>query len=150
MPFEILLIEDSHADATIFREILKLTPTPTHLNVVTDGAGAMEFLNRQGTYAEAPRPHLIILDLNLPKVDGTEVLAELKRNDTLREIPVVIFSSSRRKEEIQNCYRLHANCFITKPQDLSTLKETVRSLVEFWFRTVVLPHETESVSESAF
>jgi len=137
--FEILLIEDSQADATILREILKTSPIATHLNVVTEWSGALDFLSQAGEFTSAPRPHLIMLDLNLPKTDGAEILAQLKEHDELKEIPVVVFSSSRRKEEVRQCYRLHANCFITKPQDLASLRETIRSILNFWFHTVVLP-----------
>jgi len=137
--FEILLVEDSAADATILREILKMCEIPTHLNVVTDSTGAMDFLHGRTPYEQSPTPHLILLDLNLPKVDGMEILAELKQTPGLKEIPVVIFSSSRRAEEVRQCYRQHANCFVTKPQDLSSMKDTIRSLLEFWFRTAVLP-----------
>jgi len=145
-PFEILLIEDSQADATIMREILKTSPIATHLNVVTEWAGAMDFLTQAGEFPEAPRPHLIMLDLNLPKTDGAEILAQLKEKEELKEIPVIVFSSSRRREEVKQCYRLHANCFITKPQDLASLKETIRSILDFWFHTVVLP---ETVAPAA-
>ena len=137
--FEILLVEDSVADATILREILKLGDIATNLNVVTDGTGAMAFLNREAPYAGAPTPHLILLDLNLPKVDGAEILTDLKQDDRHKEIPIIVFSSSRRAEEVRQCYRHHANSFITKPQDLASMKETVRSLLHYWFRIAVLP-----------
>lgn len=137
---EILLVEDNPGDADLAREALEGSKFNNILHVVDDGVKAMEFLRRKGQYAEKPRPDLILLDLNLPKKDGREVLAEIKSDDGLKRIPVVILTTSRAEEDVLKTYNLHANCFITKPIDLNQFLHVVRSIEEFWLSIVVLPN----------
>jgi chemotaxis family two-component system response regulator Rcp1 len=138
-PFEILLIDDNAGDARLIQEGLRDARTPNRLSVVEDGMQALAFLRRQGLYAGAPRPGLILLDLNLPKKNGREVLAEIKQDSHLRRIPVVVLSSSQDEHDIAYCYDLHANCYIVKPVDVNPFFQVIRSLAEFWFKTVSLP-----------
>jgi CheY-like chemotaxis protein len=138
-PIEILLVEDSPSDAEFTVEALKEAKVRNHLNVVEDGVQAMEFLRRQGQFAQAPRPDLIMLDLNLPRKDGREVLAELKADDTLKTIPVVVLTTSRAEQDVLRAYQLHANCYITKPVDFQQFLEVVRSIESFWLFVVTLP-----------
>ena len=138
-PVEILLVEDSPSDAEFTVEALKEAKVRNHLNVVEDGVQAMEFLRRQGQFAQAPRPDLIMLDLNLPRKDGREVLAELKADDTLKTIPVVVLTTSRAEQDVLRAYQLHANCYITKPVDFQQFLEVVRSIESFWLFVVTLP-----------
>lgn len=136
---EILLIEDNPMDALITREALKDAKVANSLNVVEDGEEAMEFLHRKGHYSDAPHPDLIMLDLNLPKKDGREVLKEIKEDPRLKHIPIVILTTSRAEEDILKSYQLHANCFITKPVDLEQFTSVIRSIEDFWFTIVRLP-----------
>jgi two-component system response regulator len=136
---EILLVEDNPGDANLAREALEDSKLKNTLNVVGDGVEAMAFLRRTGKYASAKRPDLVLLDLNLPKKDGREVLAEIKADESLKRIPVVILTSSQHEEDVLNAYNLHANCFITKPIDLNQFLKVVRSIHEFWFVIVTLP-----------
>jgi len=138
-PIEILLVEDSPGDADLAREALETTKVRNTLHVVRDGEEAMAFLHRKGPYENAPRPGLILLDLNLPKKDGREVLAEIKRDPELMRIPVVILTISKDEEDVLRSYNLHANCFITKPIDLSQFLKVVQSIEEFWLTIVRLP-----------
>jgi CheY-like chemotaxis protein len=138
-PIEILLVEDSPSDAEFTSEALKEAKVRNHLSIVEDGVQAMEFLRRQGRYSNAPRPDLIMLDLNLPRKDGREVLAELKADDNLRMIPVVVLTTSRAEEDIIRAYKLHANCYITKPVDFQQFLTVVRSIESFWLFVVTLP-----------
>jgi CheY-like chemotaxis protein len=138
-PIEILLVEDSPSDAEFTNEALKEAKVRNHLSIVEDGVQAMEFLRRQGRYTNAPRPDLIMLDLNLPRKDGREVLAELKADDNLRMIPVVVLTTSRAEEDIIRAYKLHANCYITKPVDFQQFLTVVRSIESFWLFVVTLP-----------
>ncbi|MGD8568653.1 MAG: response regulator [Gammaproteobacteria bacterium] len=138
---EILLVEDNPADVRLTREALKEAKVRNQLHVVEDGVAAMAFLNRQGEYADAPRPDLILLDLNLPKKDGREVLEEIKRDDMLKRIPVVVLTTSQAEEDIVKTYNLHANCYVTKPVDLDQFITIVRSIEDFWLTIVKLPHE---------
>ena len=138
-PIEILLVEDSPSDAEFTSEALKEAKVRNHLSIVEDGVQAMEFLRRQGRYSNAPRPDLIMLDLNLPRKDGREVLAELKADDNLRMIPVVVLTTSRAEEDIIRAYKLHANCYITKPVDFQQFLSVVRSIESFWLFVVTLP-----------
>lgn len=138
---EILLVEDNPADVRLTREALKEAKVRNQLHVVEDGVAAMEFLNRQGEYADAPRPDLILLDLNLPKKDGREVLEEIKQDDALKRIPVVVLTTSQAEEDIVKTYNLHANCYVTKPVDLDQFITIVRSIEDFWLTIVKLPHE---------
>ena len=138
-PIEILLVEDSPSDAEFTVEALKEAKVRNHLNLAEDGVQAMEFLRRQGRYANAPRPDLIMLDLNLPRKDGREVLAELKADDHLKMIPVVVLTTSRAEEDVLRAYQLHANCYITKPVDFQQFLNVVRSIESFWLFVVTLP-----------
>jgi two-component system response regulator len=135
----ILLIEDNPGDVDLTREALAISKLHNSLDVVNDGEAAMTFLLRQGKYADAMRPDLVLLDLNLPKKDGREVLLEIKSNDTLKSIPVVILTTSKDEEDISSTYKLHANCFITKPIDLTQFIQLVQTIEEFWFVIVKLP-----------
>jgi two-component system, chemotaxis family, response regulator Rcp1 len=138
-PIEILLVEDSPSDVEFTVEALKEAKVRNHLNVVEDGVQAMEFLRRQGKYSDAPRPDLIMLDLNLPRKDGREVLSELKADDSLKMIPVVVLTTSRAEQDVMRAYQLHANCYIAKPVDFQQFLEVVRSIESFWLLVVTLP-----------
>ena len=138
-PIEILLVEDSPSDAEFTIEALKEAKMRNHLSLVEDGVQAMEFLRRQGKYAQAPRPDLIMLDLNLPRKDGREVLAELKADNNLQTIPVVVLTTSRAEQDVLRAYQLHANCYITKPVDFQQFLNVVRSIESFWLFVVTLP-----------
>ena len=138
-PIEILLVEDSPSDAEFTVEALKEATVRNHLSIAEDGVPAMEFLPRQGRYANAPRPDLIMLDLNLPRKDGREVLAELKADENLKMIPVVVLTTSRAEEDILRAYQLHANCYIAKPVDFQQFLTVVRSIESFWLFVVTLP-----------
>jgi two-component system, chemotaxis family, response regulator Rcp1 len=136
---EILLVEDNPADARLTREVFEGGRLSTHLNVVADGEQALAFLRREGPYAEAPRPKLVLLDLNLPRKDGREVLDELKSDPTLARIPVIVLTTSAAESDILHSYDLQANCFITKPLDLDEYFSVVRSIEDFWLTTARLP-----------
>ncbi len=138
-PVDILLVEDSPSDVRLTREALKEAKVLNTLHVVEDGMSAMAFLRRQGKYAESPLPDLILLDLNLPKKDGREVLAEVKQDETLKKIPVVVLTTSRAEEDVVRTYNLHANAYVTKPVDLTQFLTVIRSLEEFWLAVVTLP-----------
>lgn len=138
-PVNILLVEDNPGDADLAREALENSKVNNELHVVNDGEKAMAFLHRTGEYADAPRPDLILLDLNLPKKDGRQVLAEIKAEDDLKRIPVVILTTSQAEEDILRTYNLHANCYITKPIDLKQFLHVVKSIEDFWLSIVVLP-----------
>lgn len=138
-PVEILLVEDSPGDVRLTVEAFTEGRVLNHLSSVFDGVEAMEFLKQRGKYAEAARPDLILLDLNLPRKDGREVLAEIKNDPDLRRIPVVILTTSKAEQDIVSSYNLHANCFITKPVDLDQFIDVVKSIEDFWFSIVRLP-----------
>ena len=138
-PVEILLVEDNPGDVDLTRETLQDSKLLNHMNVVGNGVEAMAYLRRQGKYAEATRPDLILLDLNLPKKDGREVLAEVKADDRLRRIPVVVLTTSSAEQDILQTNDLHANCYITKPVNLDQFSAVVRAIEEFWFTIVKLP-----------
>lgn len=140
-PIQIMLVEDEPADARLTEEALREGKIHSELHVLPDGVEAMLFLRREGEYADAPRPDLILLDLNLPKKDGREVLAEIKQDPTLKRIPVVILTTSRADEDILRSYELHANCFVTKPVDLDQFMHVVQSIEDFWLTLVRLPPE---------
>lgn len=135
----VLLIEDSEADADLVKEAIEGGKIIAHVHVVQDGEDAMAFLMREGIYAKAPRPDLILLDLNLPKKDGREVLRDVKADSSLCLIPVVVLTSSAAEEDIHRSYQLHANAYITKPVDFESFRQIVSQLKEFWFSLVVLP-----------
>jgi two-component system, chemotaxis family, response regulator Rcp1 len=138
-PINILLVEDNPGDADLAREALSDSKFNNNLQVVDDGEKAMAFLRREGPFVDAQRPDLILLDLNLPKKDGREVLAEIKADPGLKTIPVVILTTSQAEEDVLRTYQLHANCYITKPIDLSQFLHVVRSIENFWLSIVVLP-----------
>ena len=138
-PIDILLVEDNPGDADLAREALENSKLHNDLSVVGDGVEAMDFLRRKGKYAQAPRPDLILLDLNLPKKDGREVQAEIKGDPALKRIPVVILTMSKDEEDVLTSYNLHANCFITKPIDLTQFMKVVKSIEDFWLTIVKLP-----------
>ena len=138
-PIEILLVEDNPGDADLAREALEGSKFHNILNVVDDGEKAMAYLRRDGLYTEVSRPDLILLDLNIPKKDGRQVLAEIKEDDNLKRIPVVILTTSRAEEDVIKSYNLHCNCYITKPIDLNQFLSVVRSIEDFWLSIVVLP-----------
>jgi two-component system, chemotaxis family, response regulator Rcp1 len=140
-PIEILLVEDNPGDIRLTREALRDGKIYNNLYVARDGVEAMAFLRKTGQYAGAPRPDLILLDLNLPRKDGHEVLAEVKTDETLRRIPVVILTTSQAEEDIIKTYDLHVNCYITKPVDLDQFVKIVKSIEDFWLTIVKLPAE---------
>ncbi|MCU7924393.1 MAG: response regulator [Candidatus Thiodiazotropha sp. (ex Dulcina madagascariensis)] len=142
-PVEILLVEDNPGDARLAQEGMKEGKILNRLSIVSDGEQAMAFLCREGEYAQAPRPDLILLDLNLPKKDGREVLAEIKANPRLKRIPVVILTMSKAEEDILRAYDLHANCYISKPIDLEKFIDVVNAIEQFWFTIVQLPTDGE-------
>lgn len=141
-PIEILLVEDNPADVRLTQEALKEGKVRNHLHVARDGIEAMEFLRRVGKYANAVRPDLILLDLNLPRKDGREVLADIKLDPDLKAIPVVVLTTSSAEQDIFKSYKLHANCYITKPVDLDQFVQVVKSIDDFWLTVVRLPSET--------
>ncbi len=136
---EILLVEDSPGDVRLTKEALKDSKLYNNLNVVPDGVEAIAFLRREGNYVNAPRPDLILLDLNLPRMDGRQVLQEIKNDDNLKRIPVVVLTTSANETDIFITYNLHANCYITKPVDFSQFMSVVKSIENFWFSIVKLP-----------
>lgn len=136
---EILLVEDNPGDVRLTREALKEGKVRNNLNVVDDGVKALQFLRREAPYEDAPRPDLILLDLNLPRMSGREVLEAIKADSTLRNIPVVILTSSEAERDVVSAYQLHANCYVTKPVDLDQFINVVRSIEDFWFTIVRLP-----------
>lgn len=138
-PVEILLIEDSPGDVRLTIEALKEAKVSNNLSVVQDGVEAMDFLRQKGKYKDATRPDLILLDLNLPRKDGREVLAEVKNDPKLRQIPVVVLTTSRSEQDILKAYDLHANCYITKPVDFKQFMTIVKSVEDFWLTVVKLP-----------
>jgi chemotaxis family two-component system response regulator Rcp1 len=138
-PVEFLLAEDNPGDVRLTKEALRESKISNNLNVVPDGVEAMAFLRREGKYFEAPRPDVILLDLNLPKKDGREVLAEVKADPHLRLIPVVIITSSEAEQDVLRTYELHANCYVTKPVDLEQFIKVIQSIETFWLTIVTLP-----------
>ncbi|OIB56289.1 response regulator [Natrialba sp. SSL1] len=138
---QILLVEDNPGDVRLTKEAFKQGRIENDLHVVSDGTEALEFLHQQNEYGDAPRPDLILLDLNLPRTDGEEVLEELKGDSELRSIPVIVLTSSRAEEDVAKSYELHANAYLTKPVDPDEFIETVRAFEKFWFSVVRLPPE---------
>lgn len=140
-PIEVLMFEDNPDDILLTQEALVETKVHVNLNVVQDGVEGLAFLRRQGRYTDVPRPDLILLDLNLPKKDGREVLAEIKTDASLKLIPVVVLTTSEADEDILKAYALHANCYITKPVDLNQFIRVVKMIEDFWMTIVKLPQE---------
>jgi CheY-like chemotaxis protein len=137
--FEVLLVEDNPADVRLTREAFRENLIGTNLSVVSDGVEAVAFLRQEGRFAAAPRPDLVLLDLNLPRLDGCGVLAQIKIDAALKRIPVVMLTTSAADTDVLRCYNLHANSYITKPADLERFLEVVRLLKAFWFTVVRLP-----------
>ncbi len=138
-PHQIVLVEDNVGDIRLTEETLKECEVSYQLSVLRHGEEAMAFLRREGRYSNAPRPDLILLDLNLPRKDGREVLAEIKRDPNLHSIPVVVLTTSRAARDIAKSYDLHANSYVTKPVEFDTFVAIVKSIQDFWLRTVELP-----------
>jgi chemotaxis family two-component system response regulator Rcp1 len=138
-PVEILLVEDNPGDERLTREALKEGKVYSNLHWVKDGVEAMEYLRREGKYQDATRPDIILLDLNLPKKDGREVLQDIKNDDKLKRIPVVVLTTSKAEEDVLRTYNLHANCYVTKPVDLEKFIVVVKSIDVFWLTVVTLP-----------
>jgi CheY-like chemotaxis protein len=138
-PIEVLLVEDDSGDVLLTREAFDFNKVRNHLHVVEDGEDAIAFLRRQSPYTEAPRPDLILLDLNLPRMDGLEVLAEIKQDTDLRSIPVVVLTTSEAEEDILRSYHLHANAYVSKPVDFGRFIQVVRQIDDFFVTVVKLP-----------
>ena len=138
-PIEILLVEDNPGDVRLTQEVLKDGKVRNNMHVVKDGVDAISFLQQTGEYADAPRPDIILLDLNLPKKDGREVLADIKADPDLKNIPIVVLTTSSAEQDIFRSYDLHANCYITKPVDLDQFIRVIRSIEDFWLTIVKLP-----------
>jgi two-component system, chemotaxis family, response regulator Rcp1 len=140
---EFLLVEDNPGDVRLTQEALTECAIPNNLNVVPDGMEAVAFLRREGKYANAPRPDVVLLDLNLPKKDGREVLAVVKADPELKSIPIVVLTSSEAENDILRSYELHANCYVTKPTDLDQFIKVIKSIKHFWLHVVKLPSDLE-------
>jgi CheY-like chemotaxis protein len=136
---QILLVEDNPGDVRLTVEALRGAKVANELHVVADGEAAIDFLRQRGEYADAPRPDIVLLDLNLPRLEGREVLADIKSDPNLAKIPIIVLTSSSSDRDIQQSYALHANCFVTKPVDFTEFIEAVRSLEGFWLKIVRLP-----------
>jgi len=145
MPTRILLIEDNTGDVRLMREILLGINNAIHLLVVSDGAEALAFLKQEGIHVDAPRPDLILLDLNLPKIDGREVLAHIKSDASLRSIPIIVLTTSDAEVDIVKSYRLQANCYLSKPGQLNEFELLVKSMSDFWLNKVKLPRQQPTV-----
>jgi chemotaxis family two-component system response regulator Rcp1 len=139
-PVEILLVEDNPGDVRLTKEALKEGKVYSNLHWAKDGVEALEFLRHRGKFTDAPRPDIILLDLNLPKKDGREVLSEIKSDDDLKRIPVVILTTSKAEEDVLRSYQLHANCYVTKPVDLEKFIVVIQSIDRFWLTVVTLPN----------
>ena len=139
MPAEILLVEDNPGDVLLTKEAFREGNYFPHLSVVEDGEEALLFLRKQGRHKHAPRPDIILLDLNLPKKDGRELLAEVKEDAELRHIPVIVLTTSNAEQDVARAYRLHANCYLTKPIEMDDFMRKVRSVEDFWLNVVRLP-----------
>jgi CheY-like chemotaxis protein len=144
MPLEVLLVEDSPGDVRLMREVLRDSNSLIRLHVASDGVEAMAFLRRSEAHPDAPRPDLILLDLNLPRMDGREVLAQIKDDDALKSIPTVVLTTSESEADIAKSYALHANCYISKPVQLEAFERLVESINDFWLTKVKLPTQMQS------
>ncbi len=141
MPIEVLLVEDSPGDVRLTQEAFQDANRAIHLHVASDGVEAMAFLRREGKHVHAPRPDLILMDLNLPKMDGREVLSLIKEDDSLKLIPTVILTTSVAEADIKKSYELQANCYLSKPVQLEEFESLVRSINDFWLIKVKLPQQ---------
>jgi two-component system, chemotaxis family, response regulator Rcp1 len=144
MPIEVLLVEDSPGDVRLTQEAFRDANKEIHLHVASDGVEAMAFLRKQGLHAQAPRPELILLDLNLPKMDGREVLALIKEDPNLKTIPTVILTTSEAEADIVKSYQLQANCYLSKPVQLDAFEALVKSINDFWLTKVKLPQQRQT------
>ena len=144
MLIEVLLVEDSPGDVRLTQEAFRDANRSIHLHVVSDGVEAMAFLRREGAYVHEPRPDIILLDLNLPRMDGRAVLAHIKEDDGLKTIPTVILTTSDSKADIVKCYQLQANCYLSKPVQLDAFESLVKSINDFWMTKVKLPQKPRS------
>jgi len=142
-PIEVLLVEDSPGDVRLTKEAFRSANPSIHLHVAADGVEAMAFLRREGTHVQAPRPDLILLDLNLPKMDGREVLSHIKKDEDLKAIPTVILTTSDAEVDIVKSYQLHANCYLNKPVQLEAFESLVKSINEFWLREAEMPKQKQ-------
>jgi chemotaxis family two-component system response regulator Rcp1 len=140
-PVQVLLVEDNPGDVRLTREAFKDGRVLVNITVAPDGVEAMEILHHRGPYKDSPRPDLILLDLNLPKKNGREVLLEIKADEDLRRIPVIVMTTSRAEQDIHRAYNLNANCYITKPVELEEFLNVVRSIEDFWLTIVTLPQD---------
>jgi two-component system, chemotaxis family, response regulator Rcp1 len=140
-PVQILIVEDNPADARLVREVMRDSKVLNEIHWVPDGVEALAFLRAQGKYADAPRPNLIFLDLNMPRKDGREVLREVKSDEKLKRIPIVVMTSSQAEEDVARAYDQHANCYVRKPIDFDQFHLVVKTLENFWFATVELPNQ---------
>jgi CheY-like chemotaxis protein len=143
MTKEVLLVEDSPGDVRLTREAFRDVGMAVKLHVANDGVDAMAFLRREGDHTNAPRPDFILLDLNLPKMDGREVLAQIKKDESLKTIPIVVLTTSDADADIANSYQLQANCYLTKPVQLDEFEGLVKSITDFWLKKVKLPQQIE-------
>ena len=141
---EVLLVEDSPGDVRLTQEAFRDANASIHLHLASDGVEAMAFLRQEGSHVQAPRPDIILLDLNLPKMDGREVLAHIKKDDSLKMIPTVILTTSDAEADITKCYQLHAICYLKKPVQLDAFELLVKSINDFWLTKVELPPQTRS------
>lgn len=141
MPLQVLLVEDSPGDVRLTQEAFRDANMSIHLHVAIDGVEAMAFLKRKGAHAQAPRPDLILLDLNLPRMDGREVLAHIKQDESLKTIPTVILTTSEAEADIAKSYQLQANCYLCKPVQFDAFENLVKSITDFWLTKVKLPHQ---------
>jgi len=138
-PLTVLLVEDNAADIMLMEEVIADYGIDVNLHVVTDGVAAIDYLKQHGEYSDAPRPNLVILDLNLPKKHGLEVLAEIKDDHSLKQIPVLVMSTSSSPQDVVRSYQLHANCFVRKPHDLETFSRVVKAIDHYWLEIATLP-----------
>lgn len=145
MPIEVLLVEDSPGDVRLTQEAFRDANSSIHLSVASDGVEAMAFLKHKGSHVGSPRPDLILLDLNLPKMDGREVLAHIKEDDDLKTIPTVILTTSDAESDIVKSYQLQANCYLTKPVQLDAFESLVKSINDFWLTKAKLPQQRQAV-----
>lgn len=145
----VLLVEDSPGDVRLTQEAFREVNMAVHLHVASDGVEAMAFLRREGAYAGAPRPDLVLLDLNLPKMDGREVLAHIKQDEGLATIPTVILTTSQAEADIAKSYKLHANCYLSKPAQLDEFEALVKSINDFWLVKATLPHQETALSRKS-
>jgi len=137
--FEILLVEDNKVDIAVVKEALKETLTLNNLSIVENGEDAVKYLRNQDNYRNMPRPDLILLDLNLPKFNGREVLSKIKNDENLKSIPVVVLTTSEDEKDIMDIYNLHANCYAVKPVEFKKFEDLLKQILNFWFNTVQLP-----------